>query len=115
MRIVIITQNEPFYLTKSLRYLLNILPENTELVGCVVADVSPFGKKESFFTKAKKTYEIFGLKFFTYYTLKYLKSKFNSKNNVFKFLKSKSIPIITIDEPINKPKSVNKIISNQLR
>lgn len=113
MRIVIITQNEPFYLTKSLRYLLDILPEDSEVVGCVVADVSPFGKEESFLTKAKKTYDIFGLKFFTYYSLKYLKSKVNSKNNVFKFLKSSSIPTITLDEPINKPNSVNKIKSFQ--
>ena len=111
MRIVIITQNEPFYLTKSLRHLLNILPDNSEIVGCVVADVSPFGKKESFLTKAKKTYVIFGLKFFTYYTLKYLKSKVNSNNNVFNFLKSNSIPIITLDQPINEDKSVNKIKS----
>ena len=109
MRIVIITQNEPFYLTKSLRHLLSILPDNSEIVGCVVADVSPFGKKEPFLTKAKKTYDIFGLKFFTYYTLKYLKSKVNSNNNLFNFLKSSSIPIITLDQPINKPKSVNQI------
>ena len=109
MRIVIITQNEPFYLTKSLRFLLNILPEDTDLVGCVVADVSPFGKKESFFTKAKKTYDIFGLKFFSYYSLKYLKSKANAKNNVFNFLKTNSIPIITLDHPINNAQSVAKI------
>ena len=55
MRILIITQNEPFYLTKSLRHLLDILPKNSEVVGCVVNDVSPFGKKESFFTKAKNS------------------------------------------------------------
>jgi methionyl-tRNA formyltransferase len=54
MRILIITQNEPFYLTKNLKYLLTILPENAKVIGCVVSDVSPFGKKESFFTKAKK-------------------------------------------------------------
>jgi len=113
MRIIIITQDEPFYLTKSLRYLLSILPDKSEVVGCVVADVSPFGKKESFFTKAKKTYDIFGLNFFIYYSLKFLKSKVGSKNNVFKFLISESIPIITLDEPINKPKSVNKIKSFQ--
>ena len=113
MRIVIITQNEPFYLTKSLRYLLNILPDHSEVVGCVVADVSPFGKKESFFTKAKNTYNIFGLKFFTYYSFKYLKSKVNPKNNISNFLKSSSIPIIILDEPINKLKSVNKIKSFQ--
>jgi len=113
MRIVIITQDEPFYLTKSLRYLLSILPDNSEVVGCVVADVSPFGKKESFFTKAKKTYDIFGFLFFIYYSLKFLKSKVDLKNNVFKFLISESIPIIILDEPINKPKSVNKIKSFQ--
>ena len=111
MRIVIITQNEPFYLAKSLRYLLNILPNTVEVVGCVVADVSPFGKKESFFIKAKKTFDIFGLNFFIHYALKYLKSKVNSKNNILKFLSSSSIPVITLDEPINNPKSVNIIKS----
>ena len=113
MRIVIITQDEPFYLTTSLRHLLNILPDHSEVVGCVVTDVSPFGKKESFFTKAKKTYNIFGLNFFAYYSLKYLKSKLNPKNNIVYFLNSSSIPIITLDEPINKLKSVNKIKSFQ--
>jgi methionyl-tRNA formyltransferase len=111
MRIVIITQNEPFYLTKNLRYLLTILPKHSKVVGCVVNDVSPFGKKESFFAKAKKTYKIFGFNFFMYYSLKYLKSKFNSNNNIFKFLKSNSIPIITLNETINKPQSVSKIKS----
>tara|TARA_Y100000385_G_C13033452_1_gene611840 strand:+ start:534 stop:1298 length:765 start_codon:yes stop_codon:yes gene_type:complete len=113
MRILIITQNEPFYLTKSLKYLLTILPDNSELVGCVVTDVSPFGKKESFFTKAKKTYDIFGLSFFVYYSFKYLKSKFNLNNNIFKFLKYNSIPIILLDKPINNPKSVSKLKSFQ--
>ena len=60
MRIVIITQNEPFYLAENLNYLIDILPKHSEIVGCVVADVSPFGKKESFLKKARKTYDIFG-------------------------------------------------------
>tara|TARA_B100001057_G_C22791978_1_gene927968 strand:- start:242 stop:1006 length:765 start_codon:yes stop_codon:yes gene_type:complete len=111
MKILIITQNEPFYLTKNLRYLLTIMPDNSEVIGCVVTEVSPFGKKESFFYKAKKTYDIFGLNFFIYYSFKYLKSKFNSNNNLFKFLKSNSIPIITLDESINDSKSLSKIES----
>jgi methionyl-tRNA formyltransferase len=109
MKIVIITQNEPFYLTKSLKYLLNILPDNVDVVGCVVADVSPFGKKESFFKKAKKTYDIFGLNFFTYYSFKYLKSKFKPKNNLKKFLRSVDIPIIILDKPVNNQSSVSLI------
>ena len=54
MRIVIITQNEPFYLAENLHYLYEILPKHSQIVGCVVNDVSPFGKKETFFQKAKK-------------------------------------------------------------
>jgi methionyl-tRNA formyltransferase len=57
MKIVIITQDEPFYLADNLRYLIKILPKHSNIVGCVVNDVSPFGKKETFLQKAKKTYE----------------------------------------------------------
>ena len=109
MRIVIITQDEPFYLAKNLSYLIKILPEHSEIVGCVVADVSPFGKKESFFSKAKKTFDVFGLYFFSYYTYKYLVSKLDSKANVSKLLKLSDIPIISLEYPINNINSVNTI------
>lgn len=109
MRIVVITQNEPFYLAESLSYLIEILPKHSEIVGCVVNDVSPFGKKESLFKKAKKTYDIFGLSFFIYYSIKYITSKFDSKKNVFNILKKNKISSIILDEPINNFNSVNKI------
>ena len=109
MLIIIITQNEPFYLAENLSYLINILPKHSEIVACVVADVSPFGKKESFLKKASKTYEIFGFQFFVYYALKYIFSKLNSKKNVFKVLEKNKISPIILDEPINKLNSVNKI------
>ena len=51
MRIIIITQDEPFYLKENLVYLLSLLPSECKIVGCVVSDVSPFGKKESFVKK----------------------------------------------------------------
>ena len=54
MNIVIITQNEPFYLADNLRYLIKIMPKHSKIVGCVINDVSPFGKKETFIQKAKK-------------------------------------------------------------
>lgn len=109
MRIVIITQNEPFYLAENLSYLIDILPEHSEIIGCVVADVSPFGKKENFFIKAKKTYDIFGLSFFIYYSIKFIASKFSLKKNVFNVLKKNKIPSIILDEAINNTSSVNKI------
>jgi len=109
MKIVIITQNEPFYLAENLKYLIKILPKHSTIVGCVVANVSPFGKKESFFTKAKKTYKVFGLGFFIHYSLKFLSSKMGSKNNVFKTLKDNQIPVIDVNGPINSNDSVQKI------
>lgn len=113
MRIVIITQNEPFYLAKNLDYLYEILPKHSSIVGCVVNDVSPFGKKESFYEKAVKTYKIFGAGFFWHYSVKFISSKFSKANNVLKWLKGKEIPLITLEKSINHPDSIAQIESYQ--
>ena len=55
MRIVIITQDDPFYLAKNIDYLITNLPSNAVISGCIVSDVSPFGKKEPFKDKVLKT------------------------------------------------------------
>lgn len=109
MKIIIITQNDPFYLAKNLKYLISILPHHSKIVGCVVAKVSPFGKKESFLNKAKKTYDIFGFEFFLHYSFKFLKSKIDKNSNVFRVLKDNNIPIIVLNSPINEKQSVDQI------
>ena len=109
MKIVIITQNEPFYLADSLRYLIEILPKHSKIVGCVVNDVSPFGKKENFLKKVKKTYDIFGLNFFLHYSFKFIKNKFDTSKNVIKLLNTNSIQKIVLDKNINHKDSVSKI------
>ena len=109
MKIIIITQNEPFYLADSLRYLIEILPKHSKIVGCVVNDVSPFGKKETFSTKVKKTYDVFGFNFFLHYSIKFIKNKFNTSKNVKKLLKTNSIKEIVLDKHINHKDSVSKI------
>lgn len=108
MRLIIITQNEPFYLTTNLEYLLKILPNYCEVVGCIVGDVSPFGKKETFLKKSFKTFNIFGLKFFLYYSVKFLYSKL-FKKSLKTFLKHNSIPEIDIVGSINSNSSLKKI------
>jgi methionyl-tRNA formyltransferase len=109
MRIIIITQNEPFYLAENLKYLIEILPKHSKIVGCVVNDVSPFGKKETFLQKAKKTYDIFGLKFFLYYSMKFLLSKINKNKKIDYILGLYNIDKIILDKPINHEESVEKI------
>jgi methionyl-tRNA formyltransferase len=85
------------------------MPKHSKIVGCVVTNVSPFGKSESFLSKAIRTFNIFGLNFFIYYSLKYILSKINHKKNIFRFLKSYNIPIITLNDEINSKISVEKI------
>ncbi len=110
MRIIIITQDDPFYLKENLAYLLSLLPSQFKIVGCIVSDISPFGKKDSFFKKALKTYNIFGIKFFIYYSIKFIYSKI-FKNSVKNFLKTEKITQIKLSEPINNKSSLKLIKS----
>lgn len=96
MRIVVITQDEPFYLADNLKYLIGILPEHSRIVGCVVNDVSPFGKKGTFFKKAKKTYDVFGLRFFIHYSVKFIKNRLDKNKNVKFVLNANAIPKIIL-------------------
>lgn len=110
MKIILITQNEPFYLAKNINYLLNKLDKRIEVNACVLFDVSPFGKKESFVKKFLKTYKIFGLKFTFYYSIKFIKSILFD-NSIERVLKKNSIKIIKLKKNINHPESIN-IIKN---
>jgi methionyl-tRNA formyltransferase len=109
MRIIIISQNEPFYLADNLNYLIKSLPKHSEIVACVVNDASPFGKKESFFQKAKKTYKIFGFRFFVFYAIKFVLSKLNKTKKIDYVLENFNIPKIKLKKNINHKDSVSLI------
>ena len=47
MRVVLISQNEPFYLAENFKYLIDIFPKHSKL-WIVVTNASPFGKKNLF-------------------------------------------------------------------
>jgi methionyl-tRNA formyltransferase len=109
MRLVILTQDDPFYLARNIDYLLKNLPPYAEVVATVVFDVSPFGKRESFSEKIKKTYDIFGLPFFVRYGTKFVLSKLDSRNKVRKVLADRNIPLIQIEGAINKDENLEKL------
>ena len=111
MKILIITQDEPFYLFENLEYLISLLPKEVLVVGCVVNEVSPFGKKESFKDKSLKTLRIFGWKFFSYYSVKFIKRKLFQQKSVRKLLEKNNIPVIHLNENINSENSLNLIKS----
>ncbi|MDG3581304.1 methionyl-tRNA formyltransferase [Galbibacter pacificus] len=111
MRIIILTQDEPFFLAKNIDYLIKNLPEGTEIVSTILFDVSPFGKKESFYRKMKKTWTIFGSYFFLYYTIKYIKSTFNKQKRVSYVLSKHGIKEIRLKQGVNHHRSLEIIRS----
>ncbi len=111
MRIIIITQNEPFYLAENIRYLFDLLPPNITVVGVVLYEPSPFGKKKSFWNKALSTIKIFGINFFLFYALQFLKIKLGNKPTIKSFLRRNKINIINLKNSINNRESL-KIIES---
>jgi methionyl-tRNA formyltransferase len=109
MRIVLITQDDPFYLPGNLDYLLKHLPDRTEVVGCVVSKVSPFGKKESFLAKARRTFDVFGAGFFLHYSFQYLASKLPGRASVRDVLKRHGVPELAITGSLNSEESLNTL------
>ena len=109
MNIVLITQADPFYLSKNIDYLVCNLPTKVKITGCVLANASPFGKQESFSAKAIKTLKIFGLMFFVRYSLRYIKAMVLPRFSVKNVLARHGIPIIPLSESINSKNSLELI------
>lgn len=109
MKIILITQDDPFYLAKNIDYLIKNLPPNSVIAGCVIASVSPFGKKESFVKKTFKTFKIFGVNFFLRYSIRYIFAMVANENKVGAVLKKHNIPRIKLNSSINSPESLKRI------
>ena len=111
MRIIIVTPNEPFYLSDNISYLLkNLKNNNHDIVSCVLLSPSPYGNRETFFTKSQKVLNIFGLSFFLYYSLKFIKAKL-FKPSVKKILNLNKIPLTLLNKSINHKDSLDIISS----
>lgn len=111
MNIVLLTQNDPFYLGRNIDYLLDSMPSHCHVVGCVVFEVSPFGKRESLLDKARKTFEIFGVAFFVRYAAQFAISKIFKKWQVKSVLAKHGVTLIEIKGGINTDESLAKIAS----
>ena len=113
MRIILFTQEDPFYLVESTQDLIKKI--NTDgkhtIIQAIITPPSPFGRKETFKQKAMKTYKIFGLRFFLYYSFRFFLRKIILRKSVKKVLYSNDVPVISISDTINSKKNVELIQS----
>lgn len=113
MKIILFTQEDPFYLVESTKDLIQKINKDGKhsLVQAIITPPSPFGRKETFKQKAVKTYQIFGLGFFLYYSFKFLLRKIILRKSVKKVLNDNNIPVISIKDTINSKNNVDFIES----
>lgn len=113
MNIILLTQDDPFYLGRNIDYLLKRLPDYANVVGCVVFDASPFGGRESFLAKAKKTLDIFGGVFFARYAARFVLARVRRKWQVKSVLQRRRVPLIEITGSINSEESIARISAHK--
>jgi len=109
MNIVILTQSDPFYLAENIEYLIKSLPKHSRVVSAVVFDVSPFGKKEGFLDKIKRTISVFGFSFFFRYGFEYILNRFKPYKSVSRVFSKNGIPIISLKKSVNASESLTEI------
>lgn len=111
MRIVLITQNEPFYLAENIDFLIASLPKNCSIVACVLDKASPFGSRNSLVAKATKTVKTFGIGFFGAYVAKYFVRILSKKANLRTVLSNAKIPVLDLEGSINSDSFIENISS----
>lgn len=109
MRIILLTQNDPFFLAQTFKYFFSKLPKNMQVVACVVFEPSPFGKKLTTIGKVKKTINTFGLGFFLHFAIKLVINKLNPDKSVNKVLRQNGVKKIILDKNVNHKESLDKI------
>ncbi len=111
MKILLVTQNEPFYLAESFQNLLDKLPEGAVLSDAIILPASPFGKKLSFFQRAMHTRAIFGNRFFMRYAIRFLVRKIGRSPSVEDALRKYGVKTHRIVGSINSAENLQFIRS----
>ena len=105
MRLVFLTQEDPFYLPKIYQYLLpKLKAEGHEVVASILFDVAPFGKKETKVKQLMDTYKVFGLGFTIHYILQYAKGILGQ--DVKSVMGGNGVETIKLANRVNHPDSL---------
>jgi len=113
MRIILFTQEDPFYLVESTKDLIQKINANGKhsIIQAIITPPSPFGRKETFKQKALKTYRIFGLSFFLFYSFKFFWRKIILRKSVQKVLKECGVTVKAISDTINSKNNIDFVRS----
>lgn len=103
MRVIFLTQEDPFYLAETFRRILDHVPPDVEVVAAVVLGGSPFGEKLSFLAKVRRTYEVFGPRFVWYYGRRFVRAKLDRSRSVAALFRGRGVEVLTPAGSVNAP------------
>ena len=106
VRLLLITQDDPLFITDSIKSLITELEKSHEVVACIILSANPFGKSDKFINKLLKILKIFGVSFFCYLSLRFIYAKL-FKSSLSDFLQRKAVPKIFLDKSINHADSLS--------
>lgn len=109
MRVVLLTQDEPIFLVPSIDYLLSNTPDPVEVVGCVVFDPSPLGKKVGIASRAQELLRVFGAAYFLRYAARFAAARLNSSRRLSNILRKHGVPDLRLKENVNAATSIQAI------
>jgi len=109
MRVVLLTQDEPLFLTPSIDYLLSRRPAGIDVAGCVVFDPSPIGKKLGIKDRALRLLNVFGLAFFLRYAGKFALQRLRNRRGISAVLEKHGVPEMRLDGNVNSEESLAAI------
>ncbi len=113
MKIVLISENEPFFIAENLQYLFRKLPQNVEVAACAFIPPAPFGGTEPLYKTLYRTYQSFGLSFLSHYFSRYCYYKLTGKNDPHTVLQQHNVPALELTGDINSEQNLNKLKSYQ--
>jgi methionyl-tRNA formyltransferase len=103
MRVIFLTQEDPFYLTEAFRHILDHVPPGVMVVAAVVLGGSPFGERLSLVGKVRRTYEVFGPRFVGLYGWRFLRAKLGRSRTVASLFRRRGIEVLTPAGSVNAP------------
>ena len=110
MRLVFLTQKDPFYLPRIYEYLLpKLKAEGHQVVASVLFEVAPFGRPASKLRQLLDTFKVFGFSFTVYYIRRYIKGVLYK--NLREVMAEHGVKAITLSNRVNHPTSISVLKS----
>lgn len=109
MKIAIVCQDEPLYLSEALSSLFDRCKGHYTVDAVFLLNHSANGKKESFLAKALSVCRIFGIRYFIYLSLKFLSLKLGIRKSITSVCSEYGVSCSYVDGSLNDPNNVDKL------